>query len=136
MSMKNTSTYICSYISHTNILKLIAFRDQGLEVLAFPCNNFGKQEPKSNEEICEFARGQKHVTFPILGKLQCDNGDRTHPLYAFLKSSLSGGIFGSGLLWNFAKFLCDADGVPVKRYLPITSPWSLEKDIVELLNKK
>lgn len=69
----------------------------------------------------------------MLGKLQCDNGAKTHPLFVYLKNSLSGGIFGSGLKWNFAKFLCDANGLPIKRYLPITSPWSMEKDIVELL---
>ncbi len=121
---------------YSDLLMLLIVREQGLEVLAFPCNNFGKQEPKSNEEICTFARNEKRATFPVLGKLECDRGDRTHPLFSYLMNSLSGGIFGSGLKWNFAKFLCDANGVPVKRYLPIISPWSIEKDIVELLNKK
>ncbi len=78
----------------------------------------------------------KHASFPVLGKLECDNKDLTHPLYKFLKSSIDGGILGQGLKWNFAKFLCDANGVPVKRYLPINSPFSLEKDIVDLLAQK
>ncbi len=70
-----------------------------------------------------------------MGKLECDNGDMTHPLYKYLKSSIDGGILGSGLKWNFAKFLVDANGVPVQRYLPIKNPSDLEKDIEELLSK-
>lgn len=108
----------------------------GLEILAFPCDNFGQQEPEDNNHILSFAREVKQATFPILGKLECDNREKTHPLYVFLKSSLSGGLLGSGLKWNFAKFLCDRDGVPVKRYLPIANPLSLEQDINELLQKE
>jgi glutathione peroxidase len=108
---------------------------KGLEILAFPCNNFGAQEPASKTDILNFAREVKHATFPVLGKLECDNGDKTHPLYKFLKSSLSGGVLGNGLKWNFAKFLCDENGVPVMRYLPISNPLSIEKDIVAILEK-
>jgi len=111
------------------------YSPQGLEILAFPCNNFKQQEPEDNLQILSFARDEKHTTFPVLGKLECDNRENTHPLYQFLKSSLSGGILGSGLKWNFAKFLCDKDGIPVKRYLPIANPLSIEKDIAELLQK-
>lgn len=107
---------------------------QGLEILAFPCNNFGNQEPGSNEVIKTFAeaRGAK---YPVFGKLQCDNGDSTHPLYQFLKGSLPNGLLGNGLKWNFAKFLCDKDGVPLKRYFPVSSPLSIVPDIEELLKK-
>jgi glutathione peroxidase len=115
---------------------LFSGSSQGLEILAFPCNNFGAQEPASNNDILSFARETKHATFPVLGKLECDNGDKTHPLYKFLKSSLSGGILGNGLKWNFAKFLCDENGVPIKRFLPIANPISIEKDIVDVLEKK
>jgi glutathione peroxidase len=109
---------------------------QGLEILAFPCNNFGGQEPESNDVISLFAE-QKGANYPVFGKLECENADAnlTHPLYKYLKSALPGGMLGSGLKWNFAKFLCDANGVPLKRYMPITSPTAIEKDIAELLEK-
>jgi glutathione peroxidase len=74
----------------------------------------------------------KGVTFPVLGKLECDKGDDTHPLYHYLKASIPG-WFGSGLKWNFSKFLCNSDGIPVQRYLPTTHPLSLETDIKKLL---
>jgi glutathione peroxidase len=107
---------------------------QGLEILAFPCNNFGGQEPDSNEAICEFA-SSKGATYPVFGKLECEPKDPndTHPLYRFLKSSVSGGWMGDGLKWNFSKFLVNAEGKPIKRYLPITSPSAIEKDIAALL---
>lgn len=109
---------------------------QGLEILAFPCNNFGGQEPGSNEEIATFST-KKGATYPVFGKLECENKDAnlTHPLYRYLKAAVPGGMLGQGLKWNFAKFLCDANGVPVKRYLPITGPTAIEKDILELLAK-
>jgi len=107
--------------------------NKGLEILAFPCNNFGGQEPGTNAEILDFAKG-KGATFPILGKLECDNGDKTDPLYKYLKSSVSGGLLGQGLKWNFAKFLCNSEGVPIQRYIPTTSPLSIENDIKALLN--
>ena len=101
-----------------------------MEILAFPCNNFGGQEPGSNGEIEKLARS-KGASFPIHGKLECENGDLTHPLYKYLKSN-----FGNETLhWNFAKFLCDSEGFPVKKYSPRASPLSLEGDIVELLIK-
>eukprot|EP01039_Chlorochromonas_danica_P002196 gene2196-2396_t len=106
---------------------------QGLEILAFPCNNFGNQEPGNGQEILSYAREVKAATFPVLGKLECDHGEQTHPLYAYLKTSLDGGLLGSGLKWNFAKFLCDANGVPVQRFGPLTSPSAIEQHILPLL---
>ena len=106
-----------------------------MEIFAFPCNNFANQEPGTNAEIKQFA-ADKGAKYPVFGKLECDNGLKTHPVYDYLKSSLSGGILGSGLKWNFAKFLCDANGVPVKRYLPTNSPLSIEQDIKDLLAKE
>lgn len=102
--------------------------------MAFPCNSFGGQEPGTNAEILDFARNKRSVSFPIFGKLVCEGkGKTTHPLYEFLKAKAPRGWFGTGLKWNFAKFLCDADGVPVKRYLPTAFPLSIEGDIKKLL---
>jgi glutathione peroxidase len=106
-----------------------------LEILAFPCNNFASQEPGTNAEILEFAKG-KGAEYPILGKVQCDNGDKTHPVYQYLKASLDNGLVGRGLKWNFAKFLCNAEGVPVKRYFPTTSPMGIENDIIALIEEQ
>jgi len=119
------------------LIRLSLFSSQGLEILAFPCNNFGSQEPGTNQEIELFATEKKGATFPVFGKLECEHSDpaQTHPLYQYLKTSVPAGITGQGLKWNFAKFLCDENGVPVDRYLPITSPFKIEKDIVDLLAK-
>lgn len=107
------------------------YGSQGLEIIGFPCNQFGKQEPGSNAEIQAFAKGQG-ATFPILGKLEV-NGPGEDPLFTFLKSK-QGGFLGSALKWNFSKFLC-TNGVPVKRYAPTDSPLSFEQDIVKELEK-
>jgi len=101
-------------------------------VLAFPCNQFGGQEPGTSEEIREFA-GKYGVTFPMFGKIDV-NGPNTHPLYAYLKKE-QGELLGSDIKWNYAKFLIDANGKPVKRYGPPSEPNSIEKDITELLAK-
>ena len=114
--------------------------ESGLEILAFPCNNFGGQEPGTIQEILDFARHKSGATFPIFGKLQCDNKESTHPLYQFLmaKAPQQGwsGWIGRGLKWNFAKFLCDAEGVPVQRYLPTVFPLGIETDIKKLLDQR
>mmetsp|Transcript_14789 Transcript_14789/g.32645 ORF Transcript_14789/g.32645 Transcript_14789/m.32645 type:complete len:119 (-) Transcript_14789:374-730(-) len=110
------------------------YSSQGLEILAFPCNNFGGQEPGSNAEVQRFAKG-KGAEYPVLGKVECDNKDKTDPLYQYLMKALPGGVLGDGLKWNFAKFLCDADGVPVKRFPPPSSPLSFEQDIRALVMK-
>ena len=78
----------------------------------------------------------KGATFPVLGKLECDNGDATNPLYVYLKGSLPNGLLGGGLKWNFAKFLCNSQGVPVQRYLPVTKPLSIVPDIELLLQEE
>lgn len=107
------------------------YKDKGLEILAFPCNQFGGEEPGSNEEILEFACTRFKAEFPIFDKVDV-NGDNSAPIYKFLKSS-KGGFFGDSIKWNFAKFLVDKDGVVVDRYAPTTSPSSIEKDIKKLL---
>ncbi|KAJ9706516.1 hypothetical protein PVL29_001816 [Vitis rotundifolia] len=100
------------------------YKDQGLEILAFPCNQFGAQEPGSNEEIVEFACTRFKAEYPIFDKIDV-NGDSAAPLYKFLKSS-KGGLFGDNIKWNFSKFLVDKDGKVVDRYAPTTSPLSIE----------
>lgn len=108
----------------------VAHSGNGLQILGFPCNQFGGQEPGTDEEIQHFAQG-KGATFPILAKIEV-NGPGTHPLYAFLKST-KGEMLGADIKWNFAKFLVDRNGVPVARYAPTTAPLSFESDILRLL---
>jgi len=102
---------------------------QGFVVLAFPCNQFGGQEPGSPAEIRAFldARG---VTFPVFEKIQV-NGPDTHPVYQFLKGYNDGML--NAIKWNFAKFLVGRDGRVVSRYLPTTSPSAIEMDILAAL---
>jgi glutathione peroxidase len=107
------------------------YKDQGLEILAFPCNQFGAQEPGNNEQIVEFACTRFKAEFPIFDKVDV-NGNNAAPLYKFLKSS-KGGLFGDNIKWNFSKFLVDKDGKVVERYAPTTSPLSIEKDVKKLL---
>ncbi|CAF1744012.1 BnaCnng67520D [Brassica napus] len=107
------------------------YKDHGFEILAFPCNQFGNQEPGSNEEIVQLACTRFKAEYPIFDKVDV-NGDKAAPIYKFLKSS-KGGLFGSGIKWNFSKFLVDKDGNVVDRYAPTTSPLSIEKDLKKLL---
>jgi glutathione peroxidase len=162
------------------------YSKKGLEILAFPCNNFGGQgenmhmhmhtynythayvwgthcsaqllspshpnlfipyfphpltpsplEPGTNDEVKAFAE-RRGATFPLLGKIECENKAITHPLFRYLKTHTpntgAAGMLGKGLKWNFAKFLCNAKGVPVSRYMPQNSPLSIEKDILALLD--
>ncbi|XP_010422117.1 PREDICTED: probable phospholipid hydroperoxide glutathione peroxidase 6, mitochondrial [Camelina sativa] len=110
------------------------YKDQGFEILAFPCNQFGNQEPGSNEEIVQFACTRFKAEYPIFDKVDV-NGEKAAPIYKFLKAS-KGGLFGDGIKWNFAKFLVDKDGNVVDRYAPTTSPLSIEKDLKKLLGVK
>ncbi|RWR91828.1 putative phospholipid hydroperoxide glutathione peroxidase [Cinnamomum micranthum f. kanehirae] len=107
------------------------YKNQGFEILAFPCNQFGEEEPGTNEEILETACTRFKAEYPIFDKIDV-NGDNAAPVYKFLKSS-KGGLFGDSITWNFAKFLVDRDGHVVDRYAPTTSPLSIEKDIKKLL---
>ncbi|KAF6176532.1 hypothetical protein GIB67_007915 [Kingdonia uniflora] len=106
------------------------YKTQGLEILAFPCNQFGGQEPGSNGEIKQFCTRFK-VEFPIFDKVDV-NGPFTAPVYQFLKSS-SGGFLGDLIKWNFEKFLVDKNGKVVERFAPTTSPLDIEKEIQKLI---
>ena len=103
-------------------------------ILGFPCNQFGGQEPGSSHDIKEFCEINYGVTFPLFEKIEV-NGKNTHPIFKFLKSKLSGGLFGSGIKWNFTKFVINNNGVPVKRFSPTTKPEKMEKTIQQLLQK-
>ena len=107
------------------------YHDKGLEILDFPCNQFGHQAPGTDEEIHEFCTGKYKTQFDQFAKIDV-NGKNEDPLYTFLKSK-KGGLLGKNIKWNFTKFLVDKEGNVVKRYEPMTKPEDIEKDIVGLL---
>jgi glutathione peroxidase len=104
------------------------YHERGLEVLGFPCDQFGHQEPGTEAEIKEFCSATYGVGFPLFAKIKV-NGPDTHPLYEYLKSSLPGILGIEAIKWNFTKFLVGKDGEPIKRYAPADKPESLEPDI-------
>lgn len=109
------------------------YKDKGLVILGFPCNQFANQEPLTNEQMeqtCELNFG---VTFPLFEKTDV-NGPHTHPVFKLLKRSL-GGLFGSRIKWNFTKFLIAPDGRPVRRFSPVTKPEAIEPHIKKLLSR-
>ena len=105
---------------------------KGLEILGFPCNQFGAQEPGSETEIEQFCELNFGVTFPLFAKVDV-NGESASPLYKHLKSSKKGMLGSEGIKWNFTKFLVDREGNVVERYAPQTEPKALEADIGKLL---
>ncbi|WP_163326198.1 glutathione peroxidase [Draconibacterium mangrovi] len=107
------------------------YKDKGLVILGFPCNQFANQEPGDEKSIAEGCLLNYGVTFPMFSKIDV-NGDNAHPIYKYLKKEL-GGILGSKIKWNFTKFLIDAEGNPVKRFAPTTKPEKLEGHIAKLL---
>lgn len=107
------------------------YKGQGLVILGFPCNQFGKQEPGVGEEIQEFCQINYGVTFPIFDKVDV-NGSNTHPIFKYLKSNL-GGFLGSRIKWNFTKFVIDKNGKPIKRFGPTTKPEDMESFIKFLM---
>lgn len=107
------------------------YRDKGLEILDFPCNQFGSQAPGTEEEIHEFCTLNYGTTFPMFHKIDV-NGKNADPLYKFLKKE-KGGFLGDEIKWNFTKFLISRDGKVVERYAPVTKPEMIEADILKLL---
>jgi glutathione peroxidase len=108
------------------------YRERGLEVLGFPCNQFGHQEPGDEAAISEFCELNFGVDFPLFGKIDV-NGDNAHPLYRHLKEEAPGLLGSKAVKWNFTKFLVNREGQVVKRYAPTDKPESLAKDIEKLL---
>jgi glutathione peroxidase len=105
---------------------------QGLEILAFPCNQFGRQESGSAPEIENFCQLNYGVTFPVFQKIDV-NGPGTHAIFTYLKSSAPGVLGSETIKWNFTKFLLNRDGLAIQRYAPITSPKDIRSDIQKLL---
>jgi len=104
---------------------------RGVRILAFPCNQFGGQEPGSNEEIRKFATENYAATFDLFSKVDV-NGENAAPLYKYLKYK-QGGTFGDFIKWNFTKFVIDKKGQPVKRYAPTVDPATVKKDLEKFL---
>lgn len=107
------------------------YKDNGLVILGFPCNQFGNQEPGGAKEISEGCLLNYGVSFQMFDKVDV-NGNNAHPLFKFIKKQ-SPGIFGGRIVWNFTKFIVDANGKPISRYAPMTSPLKMEKQIRQLL---
>ncbi|UVE16196.1 glutathione peroxidase [Pseudomonas sp. LS44] len=108
------------------------YKDKGLVVLGFPCNQFGSQEPGDEGAISEFCELNFGVSFPLFKKIDV-NGTATHPLYVKLKQRAPGLLGSKRIKWNFTKFLLDADGKEIKRFAPTTKPEDLTTEIEALL---
>jgi glutathione peroxidase len=124
----------CGYTKqYTGLEKLYEkYKSRGFEVLGFPCNQFGGQEPGTDEEIQSFCTGTFGLNFPIFAKIDV-NGDRADPLFVYLKKEAKGILGTEAVKWNFTKFLIDKNGKVVTRFAPNDEPESLEKDIEKLL---
>lgn len=107
------------------------YADQGFVILGFPCDQFGHQEPGSEEEIGAFCQRNYGVTFPMMSKIEV-NGDGAHPLYQWLRSE-KGGLLGGKIKWNFTKYLLGRDGQVIDRYAPTTKPEKISGDIEKAL---
>jgi glutathione peroxidase len=103
-----------------------------LEILGFPCDQFGHQEPGDETEIKRFCSLNYSVSFPMFAKIKV-NGEDAHPLYEYLKEALPGILGLEAIKWNFTKFLTGKDGVPIKRYAPAEKPESLAPDVEDAL---
>ena len=109
------------------------YKDQGLIIIGFPCDQFAHQEPGTNEEIAEFCRINHGVTFPLMSKIEV-NGKNAHPIYQYLKSAAKGTL-GNAIKWNFTKFLISRDGTVIERFAPTTTPEVMEEKVVAMLNR-
>ncbi|MGY6636399.1 MAG: glutathione peroxidase [Erythrobacter sp.] len=108
------------------------FKDSDFEVLGFPCNQFGAQEPGSADEIAQFCKVNFGVTFPLMAKVEV-NGDKASPLFDWMKKEAKGLMGTTAIKWNFTKFLIDREGNVVKRYAPQDTPAAIAKDIAKLI---
>ena len=128
----NTATHCGFTPQYTALQELYEkYQERGLEILDFPCDQFGNQAPGTGEEIHAFCVSRFSLGFPQFEKIEV-NGDNASPLFEYLKSSLPG-VLGGAIKWNFTKFLVDREGVPVQRFAPQTTPEDIEKDILALL---
>lgn len=111
------------------------YRDKGLTVLGFPCDQFAHQEPGDEAQIKRFCALNYQVSFPLFAKIEV-NGDGAHPLYKFLKSEKKGLLGSQAIKWNFTKFLVDPQGQVVARYAPTDTPEKIGRDLARLLDAK
>lgn len=126
----------CGYTPQYQGLETVyrQFKDQGVVVLGFPCNQFGKQEPGTAAEIASFCEKNYGVTFPLFAKIDV-NGAQAHPLFQHLKNQARGFLGSKSIKWNFTKFLVKKDGTVFKRYATLTKPEELLGDIQKLLQE-
>ncbi|NVO18416.1 MAG: glutathione peroxidase [Bacteroidetes bacterium] len=108
------------------------YKDKGLVILGFPCNQFANQESGDDKSISEGCIINYGVSFPMFSKIDV-NGEDAHPIFKYLKSELKG-ILGSSIKWNFTKFLIDTEGNPVKRFAPVTKPEKIDKYLATIMN--
>ena len=125
----------CGFTSQYEGLQALyeKYKDKGVVVLGFPCNQFGGQEPGSSEEIKQFCESKFSVTFPLFEKVDV-NGENAAPLYVYLKSEQSG-LITDNIKWNFTKFLINKEGKPINRYASQTTPKQIESDIEKELTQ-
>ncbi|MBK1781248.1 glutathione peroxidase [Advenella sp. WQ 585] len=125
----------CGFTPQYNGLEKLyqTYKKQGFEIIAFPCNQFGHQEPGSNKEIISFCQLNYDVSFTIMSKIDV-NGSHEHPLYTWLKKEKRGVLGSQNIKWNFTKFLINRQGEVIKRYAPVTKPEQIETDIKEALS--
>jgi glutathione peroxidase len=110
------------------------YKDKGLTVIGFPCNQFGDQEPETNETVVNVCQINYGVSFLLSEKIDV-NGENTHPVFTYLKDNANFGILGDDIKWNFTKFLVSADGLTINRYAPTTNPMDIKEDIELFLQK-
>jgi len=111
------------------------FKEDGLQVLGFPCNQFANQDPADDETIKSFCQTNYGVSFPIFARVSV-NGKKPHPVFKQLKHEARGMLWSKRVKWNFTKFLVDHEGNVVRRYAPVTKPETLKQDIQSLLNQR
>lgn len=131
----NTATG-CGFTPQYEGLEMLyeKYHDKGLEILDFPCDQFGHQAPGSNDEIHAFCTSKYNTKFDQFAKIEV-NGKNENALYTYLKKE-KGGIIGNNIKWNFTKFLVDRNGKVIKRYDPTKEPASIESDIIKLLEEE
>jgi glutathione peroxidase len=128
----NTASFCGLTYHYTGLEKLYQeYKEKGLVIIGFPCNQFGKQEPGTSEEINDFCNLNYDVTFPMSTKVDV-NGKNAHPLFRYLKNELKGTLTNN-VKWNFTKFLVDRDGVPFKRFSSTIEPEDISSSINEVL---
>ncbi len=108
------------------------YKDNGFAVLAFPCNQFGAQEPGNATEIAHLCATNYHISFPLFAKIEV-NGDKAHPLYRYLKAQRKGLLGTERIKWNFTKFLVNRKGEVIDRFAPFTTPEAIDAALVKLL---